>query len=169
MALPFKQHNLFPQYHKKIMKHSQNKSAWSRKARTLNASLGTWLGTLVYLPLEIRQQIFRHVFESYYPGADGRYARVPETFNYLGRVTPTSDDPFSEDHPLDPTGGVFELDSYHVISEKAFDVNLRLASPTLRSEFEQFFLRSNVFEFSCHKRLGDFLAQLLNSHRKQPF
>ncbi|CAF9941062.1 hypothetical protein IMSHALPRED_002411 [Imshaugia aleurites] len=155
---------LFAKYHKKIVKHSQKQSAWSSKARTLDARLGTRLGTLVYLPCEIRQQIFKHVFDNYYPGEDGRYARVPEIFEYLGRTKQDPYDQILEDHP---TGGIFELDSYRIISGTGFVVNLRLASPTLKDEFEHFFLCSNVFKFLCPRRLGDFLRQLSSLHRAQ--
>lgn len=154
----------FSQYHKKIVKHSQKQSAWSSKARTLDAKLGTRLGTLVYLPFEIRQQIFKHVFDNYYPGEDGRYAQVPETFDYLGRTKENLCDQLLEDHP---TGGIFELDSYRLISEIAFVVSLRLASPTLKDEFEHFFLHNNVFKFLCPRRLSEFLSQLSSLHRAQ--
>lgn len=155
---------LISQYHKKIVKHSEKQSAWTSKARTLDARLGTRLGTLVYLPFEIRQQIFKHVFDNYYPGEDGRYARVPETFDYLGRTKQNLYDQLIEDHP---TGGIFELDSYKIISETAFVVSLRLASSTLKDEFEHFFLRNNVFTFLCPRRLSDFLSQLSSLHRAQ--
>lgn len=153
----FTRHYLSPKYHVKIIKSFSKQSIWSSKAQSLNATLGTQLGTLVHLPFEVRQQIYKHVFDNYYPS-------VPKTFDYLGCARPELDDPLIKDHPV---GGVFELDSYNIISEQGFVVNLAHASPTLKDEFEHFFLFSNDFKFQCPKKLSEFLGQLSNSHRAQ--
>lgn len=53
-----------------------------------------------------------------------------KTFDYLGRMAQTLRDPFLQDDPID---GVFELNSYDIMSEMAFVVSLRKMSLTRRT------------------------------------
>ena len=62
---------------------------------------------------------------------------------------------------------IFELDSYKPIISESPTMGIRLASRSLKTEFEHLFLHLNTFEFKCPKAVEDFLDQLTYDQKTQ--
>lgn len=125
VTLPFKKQYVSSDLFQFTIDRTRERWAWFTKYRELDAERGTYLGTLGYLPWEIRRQILKALLDLLYWV---QHDRCTYLWPYW----------------LDP---------------------LRLSSPTLRLEFDDFFLSNEIFKFECPSHLGKFLGQLSNFHQ----
>ena len=123
------------------------------KSRELDIERGTELGTLGFLPWEIRQQILKLVLDGWF---FGHFERAPRTLFY----------------GTGPTRDIFNNYFYDIILPDYISgytsqalVNLRLSSATLGFECEGIFLFNTIFKFQCPTDLEDFLDQIPNLHQ----
>ena len=155
--------------------------AWFSEARTLDETLSTRLGTLGYLPWEIRDKIFRHVLDDYMTEGltDQIYKPTfrPENLHPSAlqclEMKKRSRDEFdvvtTGDHET-PDGklySIFSLRSRFNPPKKHADhrgpdfvMPLRLATADTKFEFDRIFLSTMIFRFSCHELLHQFLNEL---------
>ena len=158
--------------------------AWFSEARRLDEELSTRLGTLGYLPWEIRVEIFRHVLDSHIEEAlnDKRWALF---FSLkLSHFAPKEEFslPWDWNARTDEFSTVFyiEVCSGHKFSfpglygvcrafphpptmnEKpsSFFIPLRLATADIMLEFDNVFFSKMTLRFSCPKILRQFLKEL---------
>lgn len=147
----------------------------------------TRLGTLGYLPWEIRQQIFAFLVASSYtyrdsykwPEHDYRVSRTGPSFiidppqgfwKYDGYTTAKenrSDFPHSMNERFPEP---FDLYSYYLKVHQNYHKHrlaVRLASPDLKNEFEHAFLANQTFFFDCAVALARFLNRLSDQRQAQ--
>ena len=171
------------------IKQNKRRWTWFSAARKLDEELNTRLGTLGYLPLEIRLNIFRLVLENYreealtyqihdssfgYPYFDYEKCKKPvgeEGYRYPSSLEwQAIKDYFKERHielyhhhdPENPSlYNIFSLHSHNADHiEPAFAMDLRLSTVDIQLEFDHVFLSTTTFRFSCQKALGRFVKQL---------
>ena len=141
MTLPFKASKVSQELRAAIIKRTKNRWAWFSRAEDLDEERGTQLGTLGYLPWEIRQKIFEEFFEGNFR------ARIVRG---SGCIRPPLFD------SIDPPGawywagypGVFRL------------WEIRLASASLKHEVEYAFFTMMNFHFDSIEAMMDFLVNL---------
>ena len=158
----------------------QTKARWSwfDKARKEDDDAGTRLGTLRFLPYEVRQQIFEIVLEDYFVAVEGSLSY--QHFIFDGHRWPTGDGvnglklqlQFNGKHcccKQDKVPNVLDLRSYFpgsCATEKG-RMGLRLASPSIQQEFDYLFLSRCTFRFSCPFTIHRFLDQLSPIQQRQ--
>ena len=146
---------------------------WRRKPSKLN--LVNRLGTLQYLPREIRQHIFMMVLVG---SIDEHYKAVDEydrAFSSLGHID--CERPKTLELRYQRKGanccsilsnqkpafaGVFNLASYCDFRPRlrSVSLNIRLASRSIQAEFDYIFLTRSTFAFECPTALRIFLDHL---------
>ncbi len=100
VTLPFKRQDVSQNLFGLAIDQTRKRWAWFTKSRELES--GTELGTLVYLPWEIRQQIFKEVLpglcddtQRYHHGCLGRYTwnggRESEALHYAEQALPSTE------------------------------------------------------------------------------
>ena len=161
VTLPFKQENVSPTLFELAINQTQKRWAWFTESRELDNNSGTELGTLGYLPWEIRQEMFKAVHDGYFYG-DCDLA--PRTLCYE-----------IQDPLTGPAPDIFDLDSYHPLRSGCYtsggcytswgSVCLRLSSATLGFEYDVLFLSNTIFKFECRTGLEKFLDQLSDFHQ----
>ena len=150
--------------------------AWFSGARALDEQFSRRLGTLGYLPLEIRDKIFRLVLDEY----------IKEAVRYRTYSDPLGHQPHSSGmtwlamkkqrrgkfgiwaqgkHPAhefeDPKlYQVFCLRQNPYGNPPDFVMPLRLATDDTKFEFDRVFLSTITFDFHCPKALQLFLSEL---------
>ena len=169
--------------------------SWRQKARDLDRERGTSLGSLGYLPPEVRRQIWKTFF-AFVVTPSGKRRPGCEEWNQIRRA---ADLPFQPRIFWEPEvpDGIFGLRSYSVtvdidsVASKNLDrsSNVRparhsmtwyrenhfgygilkkplLASQTIRFELETLFLSMHQFSFDRPSTLMKFCRILTDSHRK---
>lgn len=175
MTLPFKAEDVYPSFRKDVIKRTKKRWAWFSDARKKDDRLGTSLGTLGYLPWEVRRFIFEIVLRGYFEECkhplewSERYRCLwyLNRYNYIHEAIDKWDWQVDYERRVNTPGvpDVFELDSYQPSNPNAPTMNVRLASQSLRTEFEHHFLRDSNFSFDCPRALEEFLGQL-TCHQK---
>ena len=182
VTLPFKRRNASQNLFVLAIDQTRKRWVWFTKSREMNDKAGTELGTLVYLPWEIRQQIFKAVLN----GARHDTPRIYYTWGDQWNGGPESEALRYADQALPSTGrahDIFYLASY-VYLRHSLDyiglaehqsygnsktipktIPLRLSSPALGLEFDDFFLSNSIFKFGSPARLQMFLPQLSDFHQ----
>ncbi|CAF9907881.1 MAG: hypothetical protein ALECFALPRED_004029 [Alectoria fallacina] len=132
--------------------------SWFEKARKDDEEANTRLGTLGYLPYEIRQQILKFVLADYYDKYNrrGRQLRIASTYSFSGNLTMCKQNEECE------TTGVFDLSSYSRSGTKMdrAPLSLRSVSPSIKLECGCILLTSITFVSTCPASLARFLDQL---------
>lgn len=172
MTLPFNTEDVDLSVRDQAIEKTERRWVWFSNAQKHDDELGTGLGTLGYLPVEIRQSISRILLRGY---VRQQYCvlrqrdRGNHLFSYRSQREYNVGAFFSDenDHRYMTLGWpfVFELDSYWPYDPNAPAMDVRLASQSLKVEFEHIFLHGNIFKFDCPKALENFLSQLA-SHQK---
>ncbi|KAL9639867.1 MAG: hypothetical protein Q9164_000646 [Protoblastenia rupestris] len=134
---------------------------WFERARELDNDRGTRLGTLGFLPVEVRRLIWTHVMET-----DEMVVLLDKCMNV--RDTLLFDAPQSGNDP-------FDIRSYHKAMGELFEVKdqgpsfaLLRASRNIGLEFKDLFLATHTFSFDCAKRLNAFLLNIRNAFGQTP-
>jgi len=83
--LPFKAEDVYPSFREQIIKKTKKRWAWFSYARKKDDNLGTSLGTLGYLPWEIRQVVFEMVLRGNFEESQERYKHLLDLkrYNYI--------------------------------------------------------------------------------------
>ncbi len=160
----------------RVLRQTKLRRCWFDGASKDDKEANTRLGTLRFLPYEIRQQIFKIVLEDYFDkyNQQGGEPGIPRLcagdltkwqLNYEGSYCRCR-------HAEHETGDVFTLTSYCHIAQhkKRAPLNLRFASESLEQEFDHVFLASNTFEFTCPaspERFMDMLSPLQQRQLKR--
>ena len=155
----------------KTLRQTKARWCWFDKASKDDKDAGTRLGTLRFLPYEIRQQIFQIVLEDYFDEVEeqlGQQYPILNRWRYRGvgsvnRSMLQID--FEGRHcccKRDKVPNVFDLRSYFGVRQatERLPMSLRLASPSIQPEFDCVFLSRSTFQFICPFTLHKFLDQL---------
>ena len=171
--------DLKSQAFKQATRQTKMRWAWFSGARALDDELSRRLGTLGYLPFEVRDKIFRLVLDEY----------IEEALRYKIYLDPMAQQ-HRHSHPFDVTWlamkqdfmGEFEiriqptfsahdskdskLDNVFCLRQKSFGpppefvMPLRLATDDTKFEFDRALLSTMTFDFSCPNALKLFLDEL---------
>ena len=175
MTVPFKIGNPFRSSLRKarVLRQTELRRCWFDEASKNNKEVNTRLGTLRFLPYEIRQQIFKIVLEDYFDEYNLQGGEPSWPWRYAGDLTKWQ---LRYEgwccclkYPKDEMWDVFTLTSYCHIEQhkKRAPLNLRFASESLEQEFDQIFLASNTFEFTCPSSLERFMNVLSPLQQRQ--
>ena len=161
VTLPFKRRDVSPNLFGLAIDQTQKRWAWFTKSRERNDKLGTELGTLVYLPCEIRQQVFKALYHAYFDWTnDWPLCYMAQTFSSTMRAHDIFD--------LASYCRIYQTIDYRPAEcpphELSIPIPLRLSSPTLGLEFDDCFLFNTIFKFESSARLQMFLDQLSDFH-----
>lgn len=161
----------------KTLRQTKARWCWFDKASKDDLDAGTRLGTLRFLPYEIRQQIFQIVLDDYFDEifekyrANFRYNEETVSYDlYANRslLRFTCDtlhcSCMRDEHP-----NIFNLRSYYNVYDPnpRLPMGLRLASPSIQREFDYVFLSRRTFRFACPTTLHRFLDRLSPLQRRQ--
>ena len=157
-TLPFKQINVPPNLFHRAIDQTQKRWAWFMESRELDTERGTELGTLGYLPWEVRQQILKIVYDRHFYG---KSYHGPRTLCY-------EIPPWAIAAP-----NIFDFSySYNVTTRACWvshttrtNFGLRRSSATLGFEYEGLFLSNTIFKFKSPTALEKFLGQLSDFHQ----
>lgn len=149
----------------KAIKQTEKRWAWFSEARKEDDRLGRRLGTLGFLPPEIRYKIWFAVIENLKDAFKKTYIKETDAVswdvlweNWLkGNLT------FKASHGNFSRLDIFNLRSYHQYKREWNPdgaMYLRYASPEAKIELENTFIFKNAFAFDCAKYLTHFLNQL---------
>ena len=163
MTIPFDlKYSFWPSLLKaRVLRQTELRRCWFDEASKDDKEANTRLGTLRFLPYEIREQIFKIVLENYFDEFNlerRRYGTLTKwQLNYEGWVCHCKVAGYK-------TWDVFNLISYCCVTESQYKtrapLNLRFASESLREESDHVFLASNTFEFTCPASLERFMNEL---------
>ena len=178
ITVPFDIKNLsyFSLLKAKTLRQTKARWCWFDKASKDDKDAGTRLGTLRFLPYEIRQQIFQIVLEDYFDEVEVKLEHQLYLFNQgrypVGRVhRPMLKVMFEGRHCCceREVPNVFDLRSYFDVwqATERHPMSLRLASLSIQSEFDSNFLARNTFHFTCPFTLHGFLDQLSPFQQRQ--
>ena len=161
----------------KTLRQTKARWCWFDKASKVDKDAGTRLGTLRFLPYEIRQQIFQIVLEDYFDEVEEQLGQKFSTFNRgrpcIGRVDRSMLQIWVEGLHCcckrDKVPNVFDLRSYFGFwhATERLPMSLRLASPSIQPEFDCVFLSRSTFCFTCPFTLQRFLDQLSPFQQRQ--
>ena len=137
--------------------------AWFSSARRRDDELGTRLGTLNYLPLEIRQIIYFYIVQYYH---FDRF-RDPESWKwrYYGRHewierAKCYELGYTERRNSRDNPNIWEYNSYSCSYPDGTLATFRLTSPTIKEEYEYWFLHTREFAFESPFAYREFMEQL---------
>lgn len=183
MTLPSEIRSLsyFSPLKRRTLKRTEERWCWFDQARKDDREAGTRLGTLRFLPYEVREQIFKIALEDYFEEFGRRRQRY--NFTCTGRRLHSYGDLSKSElqlkigvdscccmHDKRPEArDIFDLASYYCNPQGIgrAPLNLLFASPSIRPEFASIFLTSGTFEFDCPVTLERFLDRLSPIQRKQ--
>ena len=164
---------------KQAIRQTKVRWAWFSGATALDDELSRRLGTLGYLPFEVRDKIFRLVLDEY----------IEEALRYQLYLDPMAQ-PYRSDHPFGVTWLAMKqnfktefeiritphfsahkfkdakLEKVFCLRQKCFGpppdfvMPLRLATADTKFEFDRVFLSTMTFDFSCPKALELFISEL---------
>ena len=138
LTLPFDQDFVKRYITERILHRTRRRWEWFVEAQRLDPGLGT----LRYLPVEVRAIIWRLMLD------------CGETLS--------TDGLWEYDHTCGP---IYDLSAYYFgfgrrrLVHDGFK-NLRLVSSTLKAEYDESFLKHRSFRFNCAENLSGFLSQL---------
>ena len=136
--------NAFARRQAKAIKTTAKRWVWFSNTRKVDDERGERLGTLGYLPPEIRQKIFRIIYE------------CEENQEHFERL---HTDPERKCHP--------NHECFHPWSDQ-WDINgLRLASPSTKAEVDYLYLSKTHFWFCCPLIFTRFLEQFSTIQHSQ--
>lgn len=142
---------------------------WFSEARKLDDRLNRRLGTLGYLPWDIREMIWCMAIDEYKVLFWGKWHWAWVDEGLLRSPLDFKRDPeCDESRPNDEISGldIFDLCSYLGLSSFGDGtMDLRLASPQVKIELESAFIFRNAFRFFCPILMDHFLNQLSAHHR----
>ena len=155
----------------KTLRQTKARWCWFDKASKNDKDAGTRLGTLRFLPYEIRQQIFQIVLEEYFDEVEEQLGQQNSIltrwmYRYIGSVSRSRlQIHFEGLHcccERDKVPNIFDLRSYFGVRQtnERLPMSLRLASPSIQPEFDCVFLSRSTFHFTCPFTLHQFLDQL---------
>ena len=161
----------------KTLRQTKARWCWFDKASKDDKDAGTRLGTLRFLPYEIRQQIFQIVLEDYFDEVEEQVVQQMSIFN-TGRPYDACVNrsmlkiEFEARHcscRRDKVPNVFDLRSYFGVrrATERPPMSLRLASPSIQPEFDCVLLSCRTFQFTCPFTLHRFLDQLSPFQQRQ--
>lgn len=154
--------------------------AWLTKAAATNRELKTQLGTLVFLPWDVRENIYQLLIKAYLQDllSDNLFhdKKTQKThyraFERGGRcLSYRLDCTWSGHPPNEEKFPIFELASYSTRFETSYlhlgrpmiwyqPIRARFASPTLQDEFDRVYLSTFTFVFTCPFSFSMFIARL---------
>ena len=162
----------------KTLRRTKARWCWFDSASKDDQVAGTRLGTLRCLPYEIRQQIFQIVLDGYFDEVVESWRRNCSSFH-----PGNGDYDYSVDRSVlqirlkglhcscgeDKVPIVFDLNSYFSVCNATArpPMGLRLASPSIRREFDDVFLSRRTFRFFCPFTLHRFLDRLSPFQQRQ--
>ena len=173
ITVPFDIKNLsyFSLLKAKTLRQTKACWCWFDKASKDDKDAGTRLGTLRFLPYEIRQQIFQIVLEDYFEEQLEQQLAIFNRGRYsVGRVNRSIlQITFRHCCCKREVPNVFDLRSYFGVwqATERPPMSLRLASLSIQSEFDGNFLACNTFHFTCPFTLQGFLDQLSPFKQRQ--
>ena len=137
--------------------------AWFSAARRRDDELGTRLGTLNYLPLEIRRVIYDYIVQYYHLHIDVR--EDISTWLYVDRQRWIEDAwyfnlGYTERRNTRGDPSIWEYNSYWSPYPPGTLATFRLTSPTVKEEYEYWFLRTRQFAFETSFAYHGFMKQL---------
>lgn len=166
---------------RRTLRQTEERWCWFDQARKDDQEMGTRLGTLRFLPYEVREQIFKIVLDDYFDEFSQRRKRYD--FTWLGRRRSKYGALSKLKLRLNIEGvhcccahdkkpevrDIFDLASYDSNPQGLgrAPLNLLFASPSIRPEFARIFLSSCTFEFNCSVTLERFLDWLSPTQQKQ--
>ena len=131
---------------------------WFEDAAALDKARGTGLGTLGYLPWEIRQIIYQMIIEIYQASetASGFRRWYGNANGIDGNVWTYKNDPPPQKSSFPFCSCSYYPGHWHATHEFL----IRRASPTLKEEFEHAFLSGRTFRFHRATKFAEFLSRL---------
>ena len=160
----------------RALRQTKARWCWFDKASKDDQEAGSSLGTLRFLPYEIRQQIFEIVLEDYFDEFDEQIRQRRNNFEYKEALY-TCDGALNRSELFIQhwcwrqyeVRRIFDLQSYHTdrLPTERHPLSLRLASPSIQAEFDGVFLGRSTFQFACPVTLQMFLDQLSPLQQRQ--
>ena len=161
----------------KTLRQTKARWCWFDKARKDDQDAGTSLGTLRFLPYEIRQQIFQILLDDYFDEfLEQRRQILSMLYRSRDRCVGQFDRSLLQIHieglgcscKRDRVPNVFNLRSYHFWPvPEPLPMSLRLASQSIQREIDSVFLSRRTFQFTCPFTLHNFLDQLSPFQQRQ--
>ena len=143
----------------KVLKEAAKQWLWYYHAAQLDARNHTRLGTLAYLPIEIRSQIWDHLLR--YQIARHRYTHYTDPRLRNRRQLFISDCRWSDDSQAWDSlrRNIIEirLDNYF---SQSWLSTIRAVSPTIRNECDSILFSSRILRFECPSVMTNFISQL---------
>lgn len=172
--------------HLRILARLVEKSwAWFTNPQKLTDSFksGPRLGTLRYLPFEIRQQIYSHVFNLQFQDVFQKHPDLGyrggvfylASSTWYGGMHRVLDDYLHGSLLYRPHNiyGDEHVDIFYLSSYTSRDClwprssgHLREASLSLRDEFDRFFFSKHTFKFRCPETMNRFISYLSTEQKK---
>ena len=144
-TLPFNDSDVSREVRAMILKRTEQRWIWFKKAEELDEARGTKLGTLGFLPWEIRQMIIERVFHGGFGSVIWGYYPNDDTFE-------THDEPLS----------IFVEFSDKGLSHFQSVTCLQDASASMKNDVEHAFLTKTNFEFEFENHNCDRLTYFLS-------
>ena len=143
----------------KVLKEAAKKWLWRHYAAQLDATAQTKLGTLAYLPVEIRRQIWDHLLR--HQLAQHRYTRCTDLRLKNRRQLLISDAGWSDDSRAwdFPNHDVIEIRQETYLS-RSWLYAIRAVSSTIRDECDVILFSSRILRFECPDTMGKFFSHL---------
>lgn len=182
-TLPFKQQDVPREQFEHAIHQTRKRWAWFAESRELDAKRGTELGTLGYLPWEIRRQILEAVRRGLVHRLPKQYQTFPwayrqgcapalETLCYRPRELRSGLQVHDVFDPFDLASYTLEYVDITELTRTGcpmdgvpMPIPLRLSSRTLRDDFDDLFLPNTVFKFESCAELQEFLGRLSDLQR----
>ena len=142
-----------------VLKEAAKKWLWRYGATQLNARDQTKLGTLAYLPVEIRRLIWDHLLR--YQLAQHRYTRCTDPALKNRRQLFIPDRGWSVDSQAWDSvhHDIIEIRQDNYFS-RPWLFPIRAVSPTIRDEYDSILFSSRVLRFECPNVMSNFISRL---------
>ena len=144
-TFPFRNSDVTSKLRRKILKRTKHRKFWFSEAEELDKQRGTQLGTLGFLPWEIRQKIIELVFR-----------KACEHFSFWVRAYRVA---------LDCPPGMYIENAFPSRPHPSEIAYLRKTSASTKVEVEYYFLTQTEFGFKCPDALKNFLGNLTKYQR----
>ena len=152
----------------KVLKEAAKNWLWRHHAAQLDAQNRTELGTLAYLPVEIRRQIWDHLLR--YQLGQHRCTPHADTGLKIRRQLFISDSGWSQDSQIweSPDHDVIEIRQDNYFS-RSWPFKIRRVSPTIRDECDRIVFSSRILRFECPDTMGKFFSRISTYQRTHLF
>ena len=118
VTLPSKKHDIFQSLFERAIDQTRKRWAWFADSRELDTEFGTELGTLGYLPWEIRQPIREEVLDGHHCYRSLCSSYLPEVHRPAPQILCYDvEDPLRE-----PAPNIFYLAAYQRTREEGFEI-----------------------------------------------